>query len=123
VAQTLRTHLSSSAEFIERVQRQQQVGYQIIYLEVEGSIKALAGFRISECLAWGKFLYVDDLVTLAAERSQGYGAQLIEWLVDYARQQQCHTFELDSGVHRFAAHRFYFQQRLVITSYHFSRSL
>ncbi|MBF2049903.1 MAG: GNAT family N-acetyltransferase [Elainella sp. C42_A2020_010] len=137
IMQGLRPHVISVEEFIKRVQQQQQeYGYRLAYLKVEDSkrndqadglapdtIKAVAGFRISENLAWGKFLYVDDLVTAATERSKGHGEQLIHWLIDYARQHQCQSFQLDSGVQRFAAHRFYFRHRLEITSYHFTLNL
>lgn len=124
IMQGLRPHLTSPEEFIQRVGRQrQQYSYQLAYLEDEGQIKAVAGFRISECLSAGKFLYVDDLTTAETERSKGYGEQLIQWLIDHARQHNCESFQLDSGVQRFAAHRFYFRQRLEITSYHFSRKL
>lgn len=122
VMQELRPHLIEG-EFVDRIRRQQQQGYQLLFLASEGNVLAVAGFRISECLAMGKFLYVDDLVTHGAVRSQGYGEQLITWLLDYAKQQDCAAFQLDSGVQRFAAHRFYFRQRMVITSYHFSRDL
>ena len=30
--------------------------------------------RLGENLAWGRYLYVDDLVTLPAQRSLGHGA-------------------------------------------------
>lgn len=143
IVQVLRPHLVSVEEFIERVQRQRQdYGYRLAYFvddrlendpaintsardtSAKGtSVKAVAGFRISECLAWGKFLYVDDLVTAEADRSKGYGEQMIRWLIDYARQHQCQSFQLDSGVQRFAAHRFYFRQRMEISSYHFTRIL
>jgi GNAT superfamily N-acetyltransferase len=128
IMQVLRPHLVNIEEFIERVQRQrQEYNYRLAYLaepldgssESANSVKAVAGFRLSECLAWGKFLYVDDLVTAEAERSQGYGEQLVQWLINYARQHQCQSFQLDSGVQRFAAHRFYFRQRMEISSYHF----
>lgn len=122
VMQELRPHLNES-EFIDRIRRQQQQGYQLLFLADRNQVQAVAGFRISECLSRGKFLYVDDLVTHAAVRSQGYGEQLVDWLIDYAQQHHCAAFELDSGVQRFAAHRFYFRQRLVITAYHFTREL
>ena len=64
-------------------------------------------------------MYVDDLVTNDADRSQGFGGQLLDWLIDHARQQDCDEFHLDSGIQRFAAHRFYFQKRMAIRSYHF----
>ena len=77
----LRPHVQLS-EFLARVKRQAEIaGYKIAYL-VDGEIKAVAGFRISECLAWGKFLWVDDLVTKRGERSKGYGGTVVDWLVE-----------------------------------------
>ena len=114
----LRPHLVQST-FVQQVQRQQQHGYQLAYLESNGELRAVAGFRLSECLASGLFLYVDDLVTRSSDRSQSYGEALFQWLVDYAKAHNCKQLSLDSGVQRFAAHRFYFRQRMEITSHHF----
>jgi GNAT superfamily N-acetyltransferase len=104
-----------------------QAGYQLAFLEANleanRQIVAVAGFRLSESLSWGKFLYVDDLVVDQGVRSQGYGQQLLQWLINYAKQQECDQFHLDSGVQRFEAHRFYFQQRLSIIGYHFALTL
>jgi GNAT superfamily N-acetyltransferase len=122
IMQELRPHLLQT-EFVNRVKQQQQQGYRLAYLKEEDDIKALAGFRLSQCLASGKFLYVDDLITQPGERSKGYGDRLMSWLVDYARSHACDQLQLDSGVQRFAAHRFYFRQRLEITSYHFALKL
>jgi GNAT superfamily N-acetyltransferase len=123
VIQELRSHLDLES-FIARVQRQQQNhNYQLIYLQIAGEIPAVAGFRISENLAWGKFLYIDDLVTSTDFRSHGYGTKLFAWLVDYARSQDCQQLTLDSGVQRFAAHRFYLTQRMKISSHHFTLEL
>lgn len=114
----LRSHLTQP-EFVSRVKRQQQSGYFLVYLEQEGSIKALAGFRLLEILAHGKILYVDDLITDAEERSKGYGGILLDWLVNYAKAQNCDAMQLDSGVQRAEAHRFYFSKRMHISSFHF----
>jgi GNAT superfamily N-acetyltransferase len=120
VMKKLRTHLEIT-DFVTQVQRQQQqFDYQLIYLRVDGIVQAVAGFRISESLAWGKFLYVDDLVSRSESRSQGHGTKLFNWLVDYARDRDCQQLTLDSGVQRFAAHRFYLRHRMNITSHHFS---
>lgn len=118
----LRPHLTE-AQFLAAVQRQQREGYQLLFLEEAGDVRALAGFRLQEMLAHGRFLCVDDLVTAATQRSRGYGEALIEWLTDYARAAQCVSLQLDSGVQRFDAHRFYFTQRMHIASYHFAIKL
>jgi GNAT superfamily N-acetyltransferase len=118
----LRPHLKRE-EFVARIKRQQEgAGYELAYLSA-GSVKAVAGFRISECLAWGKFLYVDDLVAGSSDRSQGYGGILFGWLVTYAREAGCDEFHLDSGVQRFDAHRFYLKRRMAIEAHHFGLKL
>jgi hypothetical protein len=68
----LRPHLKRE-DFVSRVRRQNaESAYQLAYLKVE-NVKAVAGFRVSECFAWGKFLYVGDLVAGSDERSKEYG--------------------------------------------------
>jgi len=118
----LRPHLSKE-EFVHQVRRQQQDGYRLAYLEDQGEIRSLAGFRMMEMLAFGKLMYVDDLVTAENHRSRGYGASLFDWLIARARADGCAQLHLDSGVHRFAAHRFYLMKRMEISSHHFSLKL
>ena len=114
----LRPHVSAD-DFLPRVRRQvQTAGYKLAYVR-DDEVKAVAGFRISECLAWGKFMYVDDLVSKSDDRSKGYGGALVDWLIEYARSQDCDQFHLDSGVQRFNAHRFYLMKRLLIEAHHF----
>ena len=122
VMSELRPHVGAD-EFLKRVRRQMEAaGYGLAYLS-DGEVKAVAGFRVSECLAWGKFMYVDDLVSKDGERSKGYGGELFDWLVEYARREGCEQFHLDSGVQRFAAHRFYLNRRMSIEAHHFGLKL
>jgi GNAT superfamily N-acetyltransferase len=119
----LRPHLRDAAELVERVRRQMADGFCVITVRRDGRVVALAGYRVSENLAWGRFLYVDDLVTDAGTRSTGCGKELLDWLVAEARRQNCDQMHLDSGVQKHAAHRFYLRERMDITSHHFARKL
>lgn len=119
VMRELRTHIVDEAEFVVRIQRQQTQGYQLAFLESDSEVRAVAGYRCLESLFSGKNLYVDDLVTRDSDRSRGFGGELIDWLIKEARARGCETLELDSGVQRFDAHRFYFSKRMSISSYHF----
>ena len=122
VMRELRPHVGPE-EFFARVKRQAETGgYRLAYLS-DGGVKAVAGFRVSECLAWGKFLWVDDLVVEGGERSKGYGGTLFDWLVGYARGRGCAQLHLDSRVQRFDAHRFYLNKRMIIECHHFSLDL
>jgi GNAT superfamily N-acetyltransferase len=120
--QQLRPKLSA-AEFASRVQVQQGEGYRLSYLEYDGMVVAVAGFRVMHVLWSGKTMYVDDLVTDEAMRSRGFGGAMIAWLVTQARSEGCATFSLDSGTHRQQAHAFYFRQGLRITDFHFQMPL
>ncbi|NEU81710.1 GNAT family N-acetyltransferase [Nostoc sp. UIC10630] len=122
VISQLRPHLEQD-NFVEQVRYQMKEGYQLAFLEVEKQAVAVTGFRISTCLALGRFLYIDDLVVDELKRSHSYGQQLFQWLIEYARNHECKHLSLDSGVQRFAAHRFYLMQRMSITSHHFSMEL
>jgi GNAT superfamily N-acetyltransferase len=123
VMRELRPHFDDADKFVERVQRQQRDGYRVAFVEADGDVRAVAGYRFLESLFSGGFLYVDDLVTREADRSSGFGGQLLDWLIKEARAHGCENLELDSGVQRFDAHRFYFAKRMKISSYHFAIKL
>ena len=123
VMRQLRTHFEDEMKFVAQVERQRAAGYRLVFLEDGNGVRAVAGYRLMESLYAGRFCYVDDLVTDAAGRSLGYGGALFDWLVAEARAAGCGRLELDSGVQRFAAHRFYLTKRMIIASHHFSLEL
>jgi GNAT superfamily N-acetyltransferase len=110
-------------DFVERIEQQQREGYRLAFLEQDGAVASVAGFRVMNVLWSGRTLYVDDLVTDEAMRSQGFGEQMISWLAALAREADCETFSLDSGTHRQQAHAFYFRQGLRISDFHFQMLL
>jgi len=118
VLSQLRTHFDESA-LVKQVVRQQTQGYLLAYLESEGEIRSVAGYRFCENLYNGKFMFVDDLVTNLEDRSKGFGQILFDWLVAEARKNRCDLLALDSGVQRFGAHRFYLRKGMDIVSHHF----
>lgn len=118
VMSQLRPHIPES-DFVSTVRAAQALGYQLALHREDGNVVAVAGFRILHQLVRGRVLYVDDLVTDASTRSHGHGHNLLAWLIEQARSEQCAALELDSGVQRHDAHRFYLRERMRIASYHF----
>ena len=123
----LRPHFADERAFVARVDEVQRAeGYRLVgVFEDAPHALAVAGFRVGHMLAWGRFLYVDDLSTLPEARRRGYGMQLLEWLRAEAERLDCDQLHLDSGVgpDRIDAHRLYFNAGLAITSFHFARRL
>jgi GNAT superfamily N-acetyltransferase len=122
ILRELRPHIAES-EYLSRVRAQEKAGYLLAFVQEAASPVAVAGFRIGENLAWGRFLYVDDLVTRPADRSKGYGAALLSWLRDYAEKQGCLQLHLDSGIQRIEAHRFYEREGMERASFHFRQEI
>ena len=124
----LRPRFADEAEFVRAVDEvQRPAGYRLVGV-FEGSddqAAAVAGFRTGHMLAWGPFLYVDDLSTLPAARRRGHGRRLLDWLAQEGRLLGCEQLHLDSGVGdtRADAHRLYLNSGLQITSHHFARML
>lgn len=119
----LRPHLTSEETFIEQVQRQLQQGYHLAYIQDDGQIKSLAGFRILEFLAWGKVLYIDDLISDTRARRSGYATKILKWVILEARKAKCHQVHLDSGPQRHDAHRLYLNHGFKIIGHHFALDL
>ena len=124
----LRTDLADEEEFVRRVDDvQRPEGYRLVGA-FDGDSEhaaAVAGFREGNNLAWGHFLYVDDLATRPEFRRRGLGRGLLVWLAREAATLGCEQLHLDSGVglERADAHRLYLNSGLVITSHHFGRPL
>jgi GNAT superfamily N-acetyltransferase len=118
----LRPHLVE-AQFLATIRRQEAGGFRLALLEEADEVRAVAGFRVLDTLFGGRILYVDDLVTDGRVRSHGHGAALLDWLARRARGAGCQYLELDSGVQRFDAHRFYLTHRMQISAHHFRLKL
>lgn len=89
----------------------------------DGACVGVAGWRVIALTHTRRKLYVDDLVVTAARRSAGVGRALLDHLEGRAREAGCTVVDLDSGVQRHRAHRFYLREGFDITSHHFSRDV
>nr|WP_242697663.1 GNAT family N-acetyltransferase [Bordetella petrii] len=121
--QQLRPHLHGPADFAARVRRMAGDTYRILGVWHGQDALALAGYRLQENLIYGRFLYVDDLVTTATSRGRNFGARLLDELSIVAAQQSCAKLVLDTGLSNALAQRFYFRQGLVTGAMRFSKTI
>ncbi|MCC2615469.1 GNAT family N-acetyltransferase [Aestuariibacter halophilus] len=122
VLHELRPHLSEQA-IEKQIAVQAQQGFQVAIAWQDERAVGVAGYWIQHKLAWGKHVYIDDLVTLPACRGQGVGEHLLSFVCEQGKAQQCVSLHLDSGVQRFDAHRFYLRHGMRIASHHFCSDL
>ncbi len=109
--------------FVATVRRMELQGFRLASLAIDRDVQAVAGYRVVEMLRTGKMVEIDDLITSARARSRGCGKALLEWIATEARAENCSVLELNSGVQRADAHRFYFRERMHVLGFHFSTAL
>ena len=85
--------------------QQQKEGYEIIAIEEQEGLVSCIGFRFLTTLAWGKILYINDLITKEKNRGKGYGKILLDDVIQIARERLCQEVHLDTGYARHAAHK------------------
>ncbi|MGH8284330.1 MAG: GNAT family N-acetyltransferase, partial [Steroidobacteraceae bacterium] len=118
----LRPHVTNS-EFIRRVRMQTHEAYKIAQIELEGEVVAAAGFRVINFLAWGKVLYIDDLITYREKQRVGLGGALMDWLLDEGNRLGCDEAHLDTGFQRHDAHRLYLNKGFDLSCHDLARKL
>lgn len=110
---------------VDDVQRGE--GYRLVgsFEPERDAAAAVAGFRAGHSLAWGHFIYLDDLSTDRDARRRGHAGALLDWLVEGAQRLGCDQLHLDSGVgyERSDAHRLYLNAGMVISAPPFRASL
>ena len=121
VHRELRPHLPE--DYASKMQRVFAGGARMSVAVRDDAVAGVAVYRIHENTFDGVQMYCDDLVTHADRRSSGVGAALMRHMEALARAAGCAKFNLDSGTQRQQAHKFYFREGMVVTSFHFAKSL
>ncbi len=123
VMHQLRPFLTESG-YVEVVRKQREdYGYRLVALFDDDAVVCVAGYKVSHSLHFDKYLYVDDLVSDAANRSRGYGDQMLAWLESECRRTACSHLRLDTGVERHGAQRFYKRHRMNALCYHYVKAI
>lgn len=89
----------------------------------EGRLVALALFRMHHNTYQNKLFFLEDFVVDETIRASGVGAQVLDYLENYAREQGCAYLSLDSGTFRTRAHKFYYMNNYIADCFHFSKKL
>ena len=120
VHRQLRPHI---ADYVPRMKEGLAGGAEMAVALDGAEVRGITVFRILEKTHSGRELYCDDLVTDEAKRSTGVGHALIEYMERIGRERKCDMLALDSGTQRQQAHKFYFREGMLVTSFHFNKKV
>lgn len=121
----LRPVVGSLAQFREVVSKQRERGYRLvgIFDEAVADAAGVAGFSTGRRLAWGSYLYIEDICAHPDRQHEEYVAALLRWIVEEAKRLDVDSIRLDWEAHRFAAHRLFIRSGLRICAHHFELDL
>jgi GNAT superfamily N-acetyltransferase len=98
VLKELRPHLSLVDYMSIYEQSHNHNGYEIIAIEENNKILAVMGYRIFYDFVRGKHVYIDDLVSTKNARSKGLGAELLNYAEKIAKESNCNSLRLCTGL-------------------------
>ena len=111
------------AAYAARMREIMAHGAEMAVALVDGAPAGITVFRVLEKTLSRRELYCDDLVTDDRLRSTGVGAAMMQYMERVAAERGCDVLTLDSGTQRQQAHKFYFREGMVVTSFHFAKPL
>lgn len=121
VHRELRPHLPE--DYVAKMRRVFAGGARMSVAVQGHAVVGVAVHRVHENTFDGVQMYCDDLVTKSEQRSSGVGAALLRHMEALALDAGCAKLNLDSGTQRQQAHKFYFREGMVVTSFHFAKPL
>ncbi|MCW8982207.1 MAG: GNAT family N-acetyltransferase [Altibacter sp.] len=107
----------------ERVQEMASQNYQCVGIYASKVLIGTCGMWFQTRHYAGRSMEIDHVFIDEAYRKQGIGKELMEWMYAYAVQKDCRWVELNTYVHNFPSHKFYYNQGFVAKGYHFVKEL
>lgn len=107
----------------ERLQEMVKQNYECLGVFDSEKLIGVCGLWFQTRHYAGRSVEVDHVIIDDAYRSHGIGKILMEYVYEYAREKSCKWVELNTYVHNFPSHKFYYNQGFVAKGYHFVKEL
>lgn len=107
----------------ERIQEMTTQNYECLGVYDSETLIGICGLWFQTRHYAGRSIEVDHVIIEDSYRNLGVGKVLMEFVYDYARKRSCNWVELNSYVHNFPSHKFYYNQGFVAKGYHFVKEL
>ncbi|MGJ8667477.1 MAG: GNAT family N-acetyltransferase [Patiriisocius sp.] len=119
----LNDHKISEAILKERVLEMSTQNYECIGISYDEKLIGICGMWFQTRHYAGKSVEVDHVVIEENFRGKKIGDQLMQFVYNYAKSKKCRWVELNTYVHNFPSHKFYYNQGFVAKGYHFVKEL
>jgi GNAT superfamily N-acetyltransferase len=97
-------------------------GYQCAGLFIDNKLAGICGFWIVTKFYVGKHIEPDNVYISPEHRRQGYGKQLLDWVLDYGKNQGCIASELNCYIANETGNAFWQAQGFNKIGYHYQKT-
>ncbi len=121
--QKLGNYTVAEAVIKERLQEMTQQNYECLGIFDAEKLIGTCGLWFQTRHYAGRSVEMDHVIIDDAYRGHGIGKMLVDFVSDYAAKKSCNWVELNSYVHNFPSHKFFYNQGFVAKGYHFVKEL
>ncbi|WGF94085.1 GNAT family N-acetyltransferase [Aequorivita marisscotiae] len=107
----------------ERLQEMTEQNYECLGIYDSELLIGACGLWFQTRHYAGRSLEMDHVIIDDAYRGRGVGKKLVDFVSQYAKTKECNWVELNSYVHNFPSHKFFYNQGFVAKGYHFVKEL
>lgn len=108
----------SEATRKQRVLEMASQNYECLGLFGDDTLIGICGMWFMTRHYAGKSVEVDHVIITEKYQGKGLGKQMMQWVYAYAKEKDCLWVELNTFVHNFASHKFYYNEGFVSKGYH-----
>lgn len=108
----------SEATRTERVLEMASQNYECVGVYDDDMLIGICGMWFMTRHYAGKSVEVDHVIITAKYQGKGLGKKLMKWVYAYAQEKGCLWVELNTFVHNFPSHKFYYNEGFVSKGYH-----
>ena len=106
-----------------RVLEMVQQNYECIGVFAESKLIGMAGLWFQTRHYAGKSVELDHVLITKAYQGCGIGTKFMHWITNFVKVKGCLWIELNTYVHNFPSHKFYYNQGFVAKGYHLTKTL
>jgi GNAT superfamily N-acetyltransferase len=120
---SLNNEAISEKVLAQRLSEMSQQNYSCVGVYDGDQLVGMCGLWFQTRHYAGKSVEMDHVFLQPPYRNKGIGKLLMDYVYDLARHRNCLWVELNTYVHNFASHKFYYNQGFVAKGYHFIKEL
>lgn len=121
--QKLGNYSVSEAVLKERLLEMTQQNYECLGVYDSDALIGTCGLWFQTRHYAGRSLEMDHVIIDDAYRGHGIGKIMVDFVTEHAKKKSCNWVELNSYVHNFLSHKFFYNQGFVAKGYHFVKEL